>query len=243
MNIDFNQVVQQKLAQMEAEGVIQKKIEDALEKSIMDAIDSQLGGYSFKSALGKQMEDGISWVAKDCGLTAYNGFIADKVKAILSGIVSDDLGKKVEAAVSGVLVQRYEGIKLSDIFKRYREHVMDSTEDSKKYDQQEFTMTLEINEGYTGSFTYYDCKFSPESEYDEDDYDSVKVRFSQYRNEQTASIGSLTIGGLDMSKTLKFGYLDPFDQFLVNLFLNKTEIILDADAAEDAAEDNAYIDY
>ena len=46
-----------------------------------------------------------------------------------------------------------------------------------------------------------------------------------------------------MSKTLKFGCLDPFDQFLVNLFLNKTEIIVDADAAENAAEDNAYIDY
>ena len=243
MNIDFNEIVQQKLAQMEAEGVIQKKIEDALEKSIMDAIGSQLGSYSFKSALGKQMEDGIYQVAKDCGLSAYNGFIAEKVKAILSGIVSDDLGKKIEAAVSGVLVQRYEGIKLSDIFKRYREHVMDSTDDSEKYDRQEFTMGLKINEGYTGSFTYYECKFSPESEYDADDYDSVEVRFSKYRNEQTASISSLTIGGLDMSKTLKFGCLGPFDQFLVNLFLNKTEIILDTDAAEDAAEDNAYIDY
>lgn len=28
MNIDFNEIVRQKLAQMEAEGVIQKKIED-----------------------------------------------------------------------------------------------------------------------------------------------------------------------------------------------------------------------
>ena len=123
MNIDFNEIVQQKLAQMEAEGVIQKKIEDALEKSIMDAIDSQLGSYSFKNALGKQMEDGISQVAKDCGLSAYNGFVAEKVKAILSDIVSDDLSKKIETAVSGVLVQRYEGIKLSDVFKRYREQL------------------------------------------------------------------------------------------------------------------------
>lgn len=243
MNIDFNQIIQKKLTQMEDEGIIQKKIEDALEKSIMDAIDSQLGSYSFKNALGKQMEDGISRVAKDCGLSAYNGFIAKKVKAILSGIVSDDLGKKIETAVSGVLVQRYEGIKLSDIFNRYREHVMNSTDDSEKEDRQEFTMELEINESYTASFTYYICKFCPEPEYDADDYDSVEIRFSQYRNEQTASISSLTIGGLDMSKTLKFRCLDPFDQFLVNLFLNKTEIILDADAAEDAAENNAYIDY
>ena len=177
MNIDFNEIVQQKLAQMEAEGVIQKKI---------------------------------------------------------------------EAAVSGVLVQRYEGIKLSDIFKRYREHVMDSTDDSEKEDRQEFTMELEISEGYTGSSTYYTCKFCPEPEYDADDYDAVEVRFYQYRNEQTAPIRSLTIGGLDMPKTLKFGCLDQFDQFVqfvVNLFLNKTEIILDADAAEDAAEDNAYLDY
>lgn len=243
MNIDFNEIVQQKLAQMEAEGVIQKKIEDTLGKSIMDAIDSQLGSYSFKNALAKQMEDGISQVAKDCGLSAYNGFIAEKVKAILSGIVSDDLGKKIETAVSGILVQRYEGIKLSDIFKRYREHVMNSTDYSEKEDRQEFTMELEIKKGYTGNFTYYTCKFCPEPEYDADDYDSVEVRFSKYGNEQTASIRSLTIGGLDMSKTLKFGCLDPFDQFLVNLFLNKTEIIVDADAAENAAEDNAYIDY
>ena len=46
-----------------------------------------------------------------------------------------------------------------------------------------------------------------------------------------------------MSKTLKFGFLDQFNQFVANLFLNKTEIILDADAAEDAAKDNAYLDY
>ena len=243
MNIDFNEIVQQKLDQMEAEGVIQKKIEDALEKSIMCAIDSQLGSYSFKNALGKQMEDGISQVAKDCGLSAYNSFIAEKVKAILSGIVSDDLSKKIETAVSGVLVQRYEGIKLSDIFKRYREHVMNSTDDSEKEDRQEFTMELEISDSYTGSFTYYTCKFSPNPEYDADDYDAVEVRFSQYRNEQTASIGSLTIGGLDMAKTLNIGFLDAFDAFLVNLFLNKTEIIMDADDAEDAASDCNYIDY
>lgn len=243
MNIDFNQVIQQKLDQMEAEGVIQKKIEDALEKAIMNAIDSQLGSYSFQNAIGKQLEDGVSRLAKDCGLSAYNGFIAERVKDIISGLASDDMSKKIENAVRGVLVRRYEGMKLSDIFKRYREHVMNSTDYSEKEDRQEFTMELEISEGYTGSFTYYKCKFCPEPEYDADDYDAVEVRFSQYRNEQTASIGSLTIGGLDMSKTLKFGYLDPFDQFLVNLFLNKTEIIVDADDAEDAASDCNYIDY
>lgn len=242
MNIDFNQVVQRKLAQMEAEGVIQKKIEDALEKSIMDAIDSQLGSYSFRNALGKQMEDGISQVSKDCGLSAYNGFIAEKVKAILSDIVSDDLGKKIEAAVSGVLVQRYEGIKLSDIFKRYREYVMDSTDYSEKEDRQEFTMDLDAHEGYGGNFTHYTCKFSPNPDYDPDDSDSIEIYFCQYKDEP-CSIGSLTMGGLDMSKTLNIGYLDKFDQFLVNLLLNKTEIIMDVDSAEDAAEDNAYIDY
>ena len=46
-----------------------------------------------------------------------------------------------------------------------------------------------------------------------------------------------------MSKTLNIGYWDQFKQFLVNLFLNKTQIIMDVDSAEDAAEDNAYIDY
>lgn len=241
MNIDFNQIIQKKLTQMEDEGVIQKKIEATLEKSIMDAIESELGSYSFRNALGKQLEDGVSMVAKDCGLSAYNSFLAAKVKDILSGIVSDDLGKKIEEAVSGVLVQRYEGIKLSDIFKRYREYVMDSTDDSEKYDRQEFTMELDGHNGFSGGFTHYTCKFSPDSDYDPDDSDSIEIRFCQYKDEP-CRIRSLTMGGLDMSKTLNIGYLDQFKQFLVNLFLNKTQIIMNVDSAEDAAEDNAYID-
>ena len=147
MNIDFNQIIQKKLTQMEDDGVIQKKIEAALEKSIMDAIESELGSYSFRNALGKQLEDGVSIVAKDCGLSAYNSFLAAKVKDIISGIASDDLGKKIETAVSGVLVQRYDGIKLSDIFKRYRENVMESASDSEKDDRQTFTMELDAHGG------------------------------------------------------------------------------------------------
>lgn len=94
MNIDFNEVIRKKLEQMEADGVIQKKIEDALEESIMKAIDDQLGNWQFRSSLGKQLEASVSKVAADCGLSAYNTFITERVKVIVEQLASEDLAKK-----------------------------------------------------------------------------------------------------------------------------------------------------
>ena len=49
MNIDVSKIIQDKLVQLEADGVIQKKIEDTLEKVISDAITSEINCYSFRS--------------------------------------------------------------------------------------------------------------------------------------------------------------------------------------------------
>lgn len=239
MNIDFNEVIQNKLAQMEADGVIQKKIEDALEKSIMNAIDDQLGSWQFKGSLGKQLEAGVSKVAADCGLSAYNTFITERVKIIVEQLASEDLAKKIRTAVEEVLVQKHENVKLSDIFRRYREYVMSAVDESEKYERQYFVSELDVSE--SGMFRHYTCRFSEYPEWEPGESGNVEIRFCCYREKNT-SIGSLTIDGRDMKSSLKLGYLSEFERFVTNLYFNGNEIVMDADVVDDI-NDNAYIDY
>lgn len=239
MNIDFNEVIQNKLQQMEAEGVIQKKIEESLEASIMKAIDDQLSNWQFRNSLGKQLEEGISRVASDCGLSAYNTFITEKVRAIVDVMASEDLGKKIETAVSEILVQRYENVKLSDIFHRFREYVMEHVDASDKYERQNFVSRLDVRE--SGCFTCYTCKFSEQSEWDPEDSDSIEIRFSRYREDKTR-VGSITIGRYDVKNSLRLGYMSEFERFVTNLYFNGNEIEMDVEEV-DATNDDSYIDY
>lgn len=239
MNIDFNEVIQKKLAQMEKDGVIQKKIEDALEKSIMNAIDDQLGSWQFKSSLGKQLETGVSKVAADCGLSAYNTFITERVKIIVEQLASEDLAKKIQAAVEDVLVQKHENVKLSDIFCRYREFVMNSVDESDKYDRQYFVSELNVRE--SGAFTHYTCRFSEYADWEPGESGNIEIRFCSYR-EKASNIALLEIDGRNIKDTLKLGNLSVFERYVTNLYFNGTEVVMDADVVDDI-NDNAYIDY
>ena len=86
MNIDVSAIISAKLAQLEADGVIKKKIEETLEKTLMQAITDEINSYSFRSGIQKQVKESISNVAEDCGFSAYNGFIVERVKAIVQEI-------------------------------------------------------------------------------------------------------------------------------------------------------------
>ena len=88
MNIDVSKIVADKLAQLDADGVIQRKIEETVEKTVMDAITSELSSYTFRNGISKQVSESVSKLAADCGFSAYNGFIADTVKRVVQDMSS-----------------------------------------------------------------------------------------------------------------------------------------------------------
>lgn len=154
MNINISGIIEGKLAQMEAEGVIRKKIEDALEKSILSAVTSELESYGFTRELKDQMREALNGVAEQSGLAAYNGFISNKVRQIVQEICADDLAAKLQKALDGVLLAKHEDVKLSDIFKRHREYVNEHVDGADQYEQDgRYTAELEWHE--SGSFTYW----------------------------------------------------------------------------------------
>lgn len=236
MNIDVSAIIAEKLAQLEADGVIKKKIEETLEKTLMQAITDEINSYSFRSGIQKQVKESISNVAENCGFSAYNGFIVERVKAIVQEMCSADISNKLQETLDSLLVQRYENIKLSDIFSRYREWVLNHADTDEKYSRERFTSHLAVNE--SGLFTHYNCYFSEEhielGTYLSCTEDAdIKISFCTYRQEESTTISRVYLNGHDISNTLCIGYLSEFEAFIVNLFYNKTKILLDVDAVDD----------
>lgn len=230
MNINVSQIVTEKLAQLEADGTIKKKIEEALEKTIAEAITSELNSYSFRKEIAKQMEDAVSGVAASCGLASYNGYIAEKCRSIVQEHFTADIGAKVEKSLKDIMFTKHEGIKLSDIFEKYREWVLSNTDESDKYDRREFTHELVEREG--GCWRTYTCRFADRKL---DDYEKpdIEIRFHRYGNMNECSISHLYIDGCNMKGTFKVGTITDFEAFILNLYYNDTNIILDPDNVDE----------
>lgn len=239
MNIDVSQIIADKLAQLEADGTITRKIEETLEKSIMSAITSELESYTFRNGIQKQLNAAVSTLAGDIGLSAYNGYIAEKCRAIVQSHFTTDISERLEKTLNDIMFTKYENIKLSDIFKRYRKWVLEHTDDSDKYEREKFTHVLEVEE--SGAFTHYSCKFADHTlenyGYSKEAPD-IEIRFCIYRERKEASISSLYLNGHYMKDSFKVGPLTDFEAFILNLYYNETIIILD----EEDVDENPYFD-
>lgn len=234
MNINISEIIKEKLTQMEEDGTIKRKIEESLEKSILSAVSSELESYSFRSGIEKQLKEAVSTLSADCGLSAYNGFIAEKCRDIVQELFTADIGERVTNALNDIMFTKYENIKLSDIFKRYREWVMENTEESDKYEREQFTHSLEVKQD--GAFIKYICKFADhtlekETYYEEKPDIEIHVYFYG-ENTERHNISSVYLDGRSMKGSFKVGYLTAFEAFILNLYYNETEIILDADNVE-----------
>lgn len=230
MNINVSQIVTEKLAQLEADGTIKKKIEEALEKTITEAITSELSSYSFRREIAKQMEDAVSGVAAGCGLTAYNGYIAEKCKAIVQEHFTADIGAKVEKSLKDIMFAKHEGVKLSDIFRQYREWVLRNTDESDKYDREEFTH--ELVEQRDGCWEKYTCRFADRKLYGYDKPD-IEIRFLEYGVSNESRISFLYLNGHNVKGTFKVGTITDFEAFVLNLYYNDTKIIMDTENVEE----------
>lgn len=124
MEINISGIVSAKLEQMDRDGIVQKKIEETLEKTVLDVIASEPNSYAFRKSISDQVSESISEIAKDCGFSSYNGFIAERVRAIIQDMYTDDISQKVQDALNNVMLKRHDNVKLSEIFQAYREWVL-----------------------------------------------------------------------------------------------------------------------
>lgn len=235
MNIDVSKIIENKLKALESEGVIRKKIEDVVEKSITAAITSELESWSFREGIGKQIKAVVGTIADDCGLAAYNGFVATKVKDIVQNVLRADLTDKLNKTLDDVLIRKHENVKLSDIFDQYRKWVFEHTEESEKWERRNFHCKLETEE--KGYGTHVTCSFADHQlEHSGWGKEDPEIKFSLLvmSDKDRGHIGTLYLDGHFMKECYKVGSLTDFEAFVCNLFYNDTEIIVDLDDVDDS---------
>ncbi len=226
MIIDISKVIAEKMEQMQKDRVIEVKIEQTLEKVILDTISSELRSYAFTRTIADEVKKSIGDVASELGLGAYNAFIAKKVKDIVTGMYEADMAEKVTEALSNTLLKKYDEVKLSEIFDKYRDWLFAYVDESEKYERQHFCCDLEVREN--GAFKHYEITLSEEKLTCSTDRADISFKICQYGNEKSY-INFLCLDGNIMENTTRFGVLTEFEAFLLNLYYNKTPIILDVD--------------
>jgi len=235
MNIDIQAIVNDHIKSMEDKGIIEKTIQETLEKSILGAITDALDSYKLRRAIEEKVSKEVSSVMTDIGFTAYNSFIADKVKAITEGVCNADIAAKIQKTFDEILVVKRESIKLSEIFEKYRKWVCNEVDESEKYDLEQFYVKFEEDERY-GWFKVELAKEKPRSSC----LDEV-IKFTLFKESNKKGFGSISstyIDGYDIKDRFKFGHMSEFELLLVNLVYNDTPIEIDVESEDDI--DNSY---
>lgn len=229
MNINIGEIVNNKIKEMEENKVVENLIAETIEKSVVKAVSEAIDGYTIKRTIEKKVEKEVCDIVNDIGFTAYNTFIANKVKDITEGTIRKDLEDKIQGTLNGILLNKKENIKLSDLFEMYREHLNSTTDEHEKYELENFVVEIEDND--RGWITY---KLSKEkSKYSWDEFDIEFIIHENYNDKSNGTMWRVKLDGEEIENSLKLGYRSEFENLLINLMYNKTNIEIDIEDEDD----------
>jgi hypothetical protein len=234
LNINIQEIVDNKIKALNDDGTIKAAIENTIETTMLKAITDALGDYSLRSTIEKQVTKEVSEVVASIGFTAYNSFIAEKVKQITEGVCRVDITEKIQKVFDEMLVMKHENIKLSEIFEKYREWVCGEVEDSEKYSLERFHVKFEEDERY-GWFNIELAKEKPKDRHSSYSSDDV-IKFTVHRGYKDKGIGTISstyIDGSNIKEKFRFKHMSDIELLLVNLTYNDTPIIIDIESEDD----------
>lgn len=229
MNIDISEVVNAKLQSLEESGAIQKAVEDTFEKAIMKAVTEALDGYSIRSALEKKVSEQVSSAIAEMDFSTYNAIMVEKMRQLVNNYCNEDIATKATAMLEKLFVYKREEIKLSEIFDAYRNYVLESVEESDKYEYRQFVMECEED----GNYGWLTCKLN---EKEIDRWDQAVIQFSvhrDYKDKSVGTIGTLYLNGNSVKDGVVLGRLNGIEALVIQLLYNKTRIVIDVESTDE----------
>lgn len=240
MSVDINKIAQEKITAMEESGEIQKHIESKLQSLVLDSVTSAFDDYEIKRKIKEKVESQISPCLDALDFTAYNSFICEKLRQITEEYLKEDIAKKISDTFEGIFMLKRESIKLSEIFETYREWLIDDLDDCEKYElNNEFYASVEKDDRYG---RWLDCSFAkeaPEKSYitsgckDIHKCDFGFVVGSTTSEDKIGKIISVYFEGKRVNDIVKVTSYNKLQSLLLNLYYNKTPIILDVEDESD----------
>lgn len=241
---EIKEIVNNKIESMLQDGAIEKQITDAVEKNVLSAINSAIDHYEIKGIIKDKLQSEISTELKDLSFSAYTSKIIESVCAIIDHEKSKDLTDKVRAFYKDLFEEPKETITVQKIVDKYVEYMTSKKEDDYESmpDYAKITIT---KQGYYSS--YYNVKLTvPSTEHSL--YSASKTNEkNEYYFEFSVSADAIREGNIfsmyggedrqSLNNQFSYRYYSEFEIFLLNLYLNRTKVIISDD---DLCEDEEY---
>lgn len=231
MELNVNEIIENKIKELEENHVIENAIQKKIESVIKDAIDSAFS-WEFSRAISDEIKKQVGNIAESVKLNSYNTLIADTIKNITENELKEDLAEKVQTKIRDMLLITEHTVKFSDIVKKFKEICCD---DETEYSYE----VVESNEEHSGGFYYKKFDFQPDN-----DGEKLSVTFSRYNTDQWKIFRVFYDNEIKYStdgvSTLK--KYDSFECLILKCLLNNLPIELDFDADDCEEELHHYFD-
>lgn len=241
---EIKEIVNNKIESMLQDGVIEKQITDAVEKNVLSAINSAIDHYEIKGIIKDKLQSEISTELKDLSFSAYTSKIIESVCAIIDHEKSKDLTDKVRAFYKDLFEEPKETITVQEIVDKYVKFMTCKHDDDYESIPDYAKVTIKKSEYITNWYNvkltvptterslYSESKTNEKNEY----YYEFSVSADDIRKGNIFSI----YGGEDrqsLNNQFSYRYYSEFEIFLLNLYLNRTKVIISDD---DLCEDEEY---
>lgn len=228
MNLDIKAIINNKINEMAENKVIEKQIEASLEKTIISSVSSSFGGYEFEKLIREKISTVLGEAVKEFDFSSYHGFITDYFNQLMNHHLKEDLKLKVEKSFNQILFIKRDKVKLSEIIDIYRDLLIESLEDDKKYDLENRFYYSISRDKHTIKIKLGQEEFDRYSSYN----DSVSIDIwpdrSTLGNEiEAGKLWRVNCDGRELGEQLVFQDLSKFEIFIINLYFNQTQIEID----------------
>lgn len=225
--MDINKIINEKLAEMEENGAIEKAIADNIEKTVINAVNSVMNSYGLQRSIEDKLRDEVNTIVAKVGFTAYNSYITDVIEKLLKEQAREDVKDKLTKCFEKAFKQKYECFKLSDIAKAYKE-MIDGLDIDERHEMSNGHFYVSITHENSGSFDYTRILFALKSNpLDYSDY-TLRINCMKYKDEPD-TITSMLYQGDDIANLINAKHFGELECLLANLYMNRTPIILDVD--------------
>ena len=240
MNVNITEIVQNKIDSLAADQVIEKAITETFEKTIIKAVTDALDSYDLRKTIEKKVAVEVNGVVADLDFHSYNSFMCEKMMQIVNQTCKEDLCEKIEKKFKDIFLCQTEEIKLSDIFKRFKEIACENVDESSKYDRVYDGWHYKLEESDYG---WLDCELDYEDRHHRYKNDSA-IAFTVHKNVDNKSkgwISSVYLDGHEINTKFTFKNLNDVEIMLVQAVMNKIPIVIDIDG--DDVDNSWDIDY
>lgn len=234
MSININEIAQKKILEMEESGEIKNHIESKLHSLVLESVTSAFDGYEIRKQLREKIEKQVAPCINALDFTAYNSFMCEKFRQITEEYLKEDISKKISSTFEEIFMLKRESIKLSEIFKAYQDWLIEELEENERYElNNEFYTSMEESD-----YRFLECSLSKEEPSSLSTYYTDKRKdiytcdfgFSVYKKQSNPGYGEIFtvyFEGKSVKDVLKITSYNKFQSLLLNLYYNKTPIILD----------------